>query len=533
MYRSAYKNARRLAATESNIEYRTADYERWQQLDFVVGIRVVLSNNHTLNGEPFYDICDRLRAPMGSKATKGRGCYPKDFKFTGWHPLCRCHTETILKTLDEMRADEARILAGEPVSAQSENTVYDVPQEFKDWLQDNANRIMRARSLPYFIKDNKQILVDYDFDIEAYMKDEVFAKNNTALENSLGRRGFAMSFMPANMLRGNPHYYKSSAYRVNCQSCVVAYEMRRRGFIIQTLPNTKGSALEKLSYHTESVWLTPEGKIPTSTIVGIKVVKKTTPTGYEYTKIEKTAANRKQLVKQFESAIPEDGRYHIKWNWKDKNSGHIITVERKNGKLRYYDPQNGRVIDDFIKYIDGIDFKGGLRYLRVDDLRVNPDVAKNVLTKRTVVAKSAEASVGGVTGRVTSETIELRKKALQSGNFQISKEQQHHTNLLTSSLYLGKKPLERIINHCVSADEIDAVKFIWEHPDKLQNPRISPLGEGKDMSTERVQKNIYKKRKRGVVEYVEYEFEYSGEMWLLKTEHHYAGFEQFYHLRKK
>ncbi|MBR6746827.1 MAG: hypothetical protein IKL83_05560 [Muribaculaceae bacterium] len=186
MYRSAYKNARRLAATESNIAYRTADYERWQQLDFVVGIRVVLSNNHTLNGEPFYDICDRLSAPMGSKATKGRGCYPKDFKFTGWHPLCRCHTETILKTLDEMRADEARILAGEPVSAQSENTVYDVPQEFKDWLQDNANRIMRARSLPYFIKDNKQILVDYDFDIEAYMKDEVFAKNNTALEIRLG-----------------------------------------------------------------------------------------------------------------------------------------------------------------------------------------------------------------------------------------------------------------------------------------------------------------------------------------------------------
>ncbi len=154
MYRSAYKNARRLAATESNIAYRTADYERWQQLDFVVGIRVVLSNNHTLNGEPFSDICDRLSAPLGSKATKGRGCYPKDFKFTGWHPLCRCHTETILKTIDEMRADEARILAGEPVSTQSENTVDDVPQEFKDWVEENEERIERAKSLPYFIRDN-------------------------------------------------------------------------------------------------------------------------------------------------------------------------------------------------------------------------------------------------------------------------------------------------------------------------------------------------------------------------------------------
>lgn len=42
-----------------------------------------------------------------------------------------------------MRADEARILAGEPVSTQSENSVDDVTQEFKDWLQDNASRIMK------------------------------------------------------------------------------------------------------------------------------------------------------------------------------------------------------------------------------------------------------------------------------------------------------------------------------------------------------------------------------------------------------
>lgn len=75
VYRSSYKNARRLAATETNIAYMTADYERWQQLDFVVGIEIKLSNNHTLNGVPFTDICDDL---------KGR--YPKDFKFTGWHP---------------------------------------------------------------------------------------------------------------------------------------------------------------------------------------------------------------------------------------------------------------------------------------------------------------------------------------------------------------------------------------------------------------------------------------------------------------
>lgn len=143
VYRSSYKNARRLTATETNMAYRTADYVRWQQLDFVVGIEIRLSNNHTLNGVPFEDICDELK-----------GKYPKDFKFTGWHPHCRCHAVTILKTEEEMAEDNRRILAGEPVSEGSVNTVTEVPQKFKDWLEDNRERMARAKSLPYFLRDN-------------------------------------------------------------------------------------------------------------------------------------------------------------------------------------------------------------------------------------------------------------------------------------------------------------------------------------------------------------------------------------------
>jgi ribosomal protein S18 acetylase RimI-like enzyme len=144
VYRSSYKNARRLAATETNIAYRTADYVRWQQLDFVVGIEIRLSNNHTLNGQPFEDICDFL---------KGR--YPKDFKFTGWHPHCRCHAITILKTPEEMEADNLRMLAGEPVSGDSVNSVKDVPEKFKKWVSENDDRIKRSSSIPYFLRDNQ------------------------------------------------------------------------------------------------------------------------------------------------------------------------------------------------------------------------------------------------------------------------------------------------------------------------------------------------------------------------------------------
>ena len=38
------------------------------------------------------------------------------------------------------------------------NTVTDVPQAFTDWVRDNSDRISRAKSLPYFIRDNKAVV---------------------------------------------------------------------------------------------------------------------------------------------------------------------------------------------------------------------------------------------------------------------------------------------------------------------------------------------------------------------------------------
>ncbi|MDR0711133.1 MAG: hypothetical protein LBF67_02140 [Prevotellaceae bacterium] len=146
VYRSSYKNAMRLARTENNMAYHAADYERWQQLDFVVGIEVKLSNNHTVNGVPFTDICDDLK-----------GKYPKTFKFTGWHPQCRCHAVTILKTPEELMQENEAIFEGKTPDTRSVNEVKDVPDNFKAWIAANKDRIASAekrRTLPYFIKDN-------------------------------------------------------------------------------------------------------------------------------------------------------------------------------------------------------------------------------------------------------------------------------------------------------------------------------------------------------------------------------------------
>jgi hypothetical protein len=147
VYRSSYKNALRMAATETNGAYRTADHERWNSLDFVTGQEVRLSTNHTLNGIPFTDMCDDLK-----------GKYPKTFKFTGWHPQCRCHVIPVLKTPEEMAADNKRIMNGEEPLTGSENSVNNTPDNFNAWITKNSDRIAAAEkrgSLPYFMEDNK------------------------------------------------------------------------------------------------------------------------------------------------------------------------------------------------------------------------------------------------------------------------------------------------------------------------------------------------------------------------------------------
>lgn len=148
VYRSSYKNARRLAATECNMAYRTADHERWQQMDFVVGQEIHLSGNHTCKGKDgkphkFEDMCDKLA-----------GKYPKDFKFTGWHPHCRCYATSILKTDDEIAEDTRKMLAGEAVDGESVNRVKDVPEGFKAWVKENEGRMEKAKTLPGFLREN-------------------------------------------------------------------------------------------------------------------------------------------------------------------------------------------------------------------------------------------------------------------------------------------------------------------------------------------------------------------------------------------
>lgn len=140
VYKSSAKNAMRVARSETNIAYRRADNERWQQMDFVLGQHIQLSKNH-----PRPDICDKLQ-----------GDYPKDFVFDGWHAQCFCFATPILMDEEEMAKVTAAFLKGEKYTPRGKQ-ITEYPANFKHWVRDNKENILASRSRgtePYFIRNN-------------------------------------------------------------------------------------------------------------------------------------------------------------------------------------------------------------------------------------------------------------------------------------------------------------------------------------------------------------------------------------------
>ena len=335
VYRSSYMNARRLAATETNIAYRTADHLRWQKMDFVVGIEIVLSNNHTIRLQP------------GEKTSDLPG---------------------------QMRAD------GTPKA----NAVTDTPEAFKGWVENNRDRIANGHSLPYFIRDNAKYA-----GIRMSRYNGVGAVTGTKLGRTATRAAFKvyenmpaatlteevmqntekiakdfgiktppkpMTFLEANEGRGNVNYGKGAEYSDNCQCCVAVHEARLRGLNLTAVGYSarKSSITFQLGENFQNIWVNPKtGKTPQLTIL--------------------KADSDEALYAKLERELSAKGRYHIGINL-TANRGHVITAEKfSNGKLLFYDPQSG----DFLNIREYTSLES-IEVLKVDKLLFDADILKKI-----------------------------------------------------------------------------------------------------------------------------------------------------------
>lgn len=142
VYRSARKNALRVARTEINAAYHKARNDRWAKEPFVIGQYI-----HTSPQHPHEDICDDLE-----------GRYPKDFDWESWHAQCMCSSSPIMINGEEKKQFYKRLMAGEDMTNYvSPFAVTDVPDAYKQYIQDNADAIVKAGErgkLAWHLRDN-------------------------------------------------------------------------------------------------------------------------------------------------------------------------------------------------------------------------------------------------------------------------------------------------------------------------------------------------------------------------------------------
>lgn len=142
VYRSARKNALRVARTEINSAYHKARNERWQNEPFVIGQYIHVSPQHNID-----DICNDLE-----------GRYPKDYIWISWHSQCICTSDPITIQGDEKKEFYKRLMAGEDMSNYvSTFAVLTMPEKYNQYIKDNSEAIVKAGmrgKLAWHLQDN-------------------------------------------------------------------------------------------------------------------------------------------------------------------------------------------------------------------------------------------------------------------------------------------------------------------------------------------------------------------------------------------
>lgn len=190
-----------------------------------------------------------------------------------------------------------------------------------------------------------------------------YVNNIFEIEKNIGvKYSGEMDHSKADTGKVNPKYNSEDTCKINCQSCCIAYELRRRGFNVEARPKT--SLLQRRIAEDDNLaWIDPITKQKPKYAYGGSFPN------------EKGRFDLQTHIDDIERFTSEDGRYFIGWYWKTSiGGGHIITAERKGGTLLFYDSQNDTILnlEQFKKmYLADFGRSWSVSVIRVDDKLLN------------------------------------------------------------------------------------------------------------------------------------------------------------------
>lgn len=194
---------------------------------------------------------------------------------------------------------------------------------------------------------------------------------------------------------------KSTSRTNNCPFCSMSYELRRRGEDVQAQETITGlKALDEDGAYYDSIvnynkviknrrnfadakseadeYMKKINKKPGDYLNKKEVV--------EYAKILSKTINQKEY-KELEKELLSDGknsRGFIDFRWSGLDGGgHIMNYEVVDGKLLFIDSQTGKVMDANKAYKEYFKYTNSLRTLRMDNVKLNTDIAKKKFSEPT------------------------------------------------------------------------------------------------------------------------------------------------------
>ena len=194
-------------------------------------------------------------------------------------------------------------------------------------------------------------------------------------------KGEPMTFEQANSQKANPGFENSTYRHYNCQTCVLAYEARRRGFNVEAKPRMQGNYdQDQLSQDSTWAWRIPGTKDRPKNIHSPATFK-----------------DAEEAAGFLDNTLKEGKRYTMEFGWGDGAGAHIIIAERSKGTTWLYAPQSGKSFvgaDEVKKYVSEIGGVGGqprlsqwnggaIRLLPVSDYDISPVVVETILSKAT------------------------------------------------------------------------------------------------------------------------------------------------------
>ena len=166
----------------------------------------------------------------------------------------------------------------------------------------------------------------------------------------------------------NPNYAKAREYQINCQRCVPTYEMRRRGYDVEALGNSRGSVKLGNDQKILELWGASDKDFIKNYVE------------FSSRKELKYSDGSKDNLNRIIENIEPNSRYQIAWHWKGKNSGHTSVLEKTSKGVSIVDPQTGKIYK--AKEYLGRDLFTKVRLLRIDNRKINEDMLKLIMKGR-------------------------------------------------------------------------------------------------------------------------------------------------------